>query len=91
MYWNHRIVRTPNPGGEAFDEPYMYQIHEVHYNQEDKIIGWTEEQSPMITDASLDETSPTVNEAMKVHLERMIRASEKPILEVRDNKLVEID
>lgn len=92
MTFNERIIREDNPGGEIYGEPYLYSIHEVYYENDGTIIGWRERPvNPMVTDADINDKTPTIALAMRNYLTRMLKATEKPILKIVDNKLVEIE
>lgn len=41
MAWNYRIMRHSGAAA-ANDEPF-YAVHEVHYDQDNRVNGWTEE------------------------------------------------
>ncbi len=63
--WNYRVVRRLFPDG------YIYEIHEVHYDDDGNIIGWT-------ADASVPQgEDPT--ELMK-DVKFMLDATHKPYL-----------
>ena len=72
-WWNHRVIKTVADSGEV-----TYAIHEV-YHREVGYKGWTANPVPAAED-SLEE--------LKVTLERMLRACDKPVLVVmRDPRL----
>lgn len=73
--WNYRVIRTGS-GDET-----ELNFHEVHYDEHKVIIGWTENPIPP--------TSETVK-GLRWHLDRMIEALQKPVLEEVEGKLVEI-
>jgi methionyl-tRNA formyltransferase len=65
--WNHRVIRREDPKtGETY-----YQIHEVYYDDDGKINGWTK--LPISPYAeSTDE--------LRQELQRFMEALNKPIL-----------
>lgn len=78
--WNYRVIRKKI---ERSDD-YMYGIHEVWYDDNDQIDGWTDEIAPY-GESFLE---------LKNNLNYMIKATQKPILEEKEIdgelKLVEI-
>lgn len=42
MAWNYRVFRGADPDGSTY-----YEICEVHYNDDNKVTGWTNAASPM--------------------------------------------
>jgi hypothetical protein len=65
-HWNYRIMKRKNEEGE-FD----YGIHEVYYDENGKVKGWTERSMTTTCDSE---------ENLKFDLERMIKAFEKETL-----------
>src|SRR4051812_33106664 len=77
MMWNHRVIRTEYDG-----EP-SYSIHECFYEKSDTLpSSWAE--SPV------DVTAETRTGLFWV-LACMTEAVARPILEIRDDKLVEVE
>ena len=67
MVWNHRVLRKPHPNGTV-----TYHIHEVYYEDDGCIVGWTEEPvTPM------DHELHGVRETIRV----MGHAVRRPVLE----------
>ena len=56
MSWNYRIIKHTDPIGKAW-----YAIHEVYYNDNDIIVGWTENPAKLLGD-DLDELKDTLSE-----------------------------
>jgi len=78
MTWNHRVIKDED-AGEAY-----YAIHECFYNNKEDAMptSWTAR-----TIAPLSDTRTGLLEV----LERMATAVRRPILEVKDGKLVEVE
>lgn len=71
MSWNHRIIRHIEQRTHMDDGIY-YAIHEVYYDEDGKVNGWTEE--PIrIMEESLDD--------LKVTLQRLIESLDKPVID----------
>ena len=69
MGWNHRVMKSKD-GDDAY-----YQIHEVYYDKEGKVDGYTARgTSP--GGSSLQE--------LKEDLERMLKSLDKEILDYED-------
>lgn len=64
MSWNHRVIKTIDAKG--------FQIHEVYYDEEGKIDGWTIEGVTPYSDDSVN---------LRSELHRMLIAFTKEILE----------
>jgi hypothetical protein len=77
MSWNHRIIREEDADG------YCYTVHECHYtNKADTVpTSW----SPATT-----VSAETRNELFWI-LAHMMAAVSQPVLEIRDNKLFEVE
>jgi hypothetical protein len=73
-YWNHRVMRRNFDGGDS-----EYGIHEVYYNENDKVEAWTE--NPIAP------TETTIKELQQT-LERMKLALKKPILDYKTGKAI---
>lgn len=77
--WNHRIIRHQTP-----HEIYL-SIHEVHYDADGKLRGWTLE--PVTVQGE-------TRRELRDSLERMIQATRKPALTViklgKSEKLIEM-
>lgn len=78
MSWNYRIVAMKS----VADETFGYAIHEVFYDDDGTIKGYTEK-PVCITGESLGDISEA--------LEMMAKATTLPIMEDRNEKLVEIE
>lgn len=78
MSWNHRVIRGEDEGGA------YYRIHECHYDKKGDTIptSWTEE--PVHVQA---ETRSGLFWVLAV----MTEAVARPVLEIRDGKLLEIE
>jgi len=76
MHWNHRVIRRSRPS--AFDDSIdeSFGIHEVFYEDNGKIISWT--QSPI-------EVSGDTIEDLREYLEWMRLSLDKAILTERKN------
>lgn len=69
MYWNNRVMKkVPNP---KYPDDEQYYVVEVYYNNDNAIVGWTEEES------AWGETL----EALESNLEWMLKALDKPVLD----------
>lgn len=81
-HWNHRVIKRHDKKAEIT----TFQIHEVYYDDNHKIEGWT--QSPV---APMGEM---ISE-LKEELEYFMKALEKPLLEEKSENgkevLVEIN
>ena len=62
MYWNHRVVKKDN----------QYSIHEVYYDEEDKVA--------FMTERSVEPHGESL-ESLKKDLTRMLAACDKDVLE----------
>lgn len=76
-YWNHRVMRQYH-GEDSFDA-----IYEVYYDENDNVDGWTEEPVGPRHYVEIDEGS------LLDQIERMIKATEKPILDYNTGKEIE--
>ena len=75
MSWNYRVVKKADRLGNYFE------IHEVYYDDNGNPNGWTEDAiKPYGVD--LDD--------LRWVLEHMVTALDKPVLEIVDEKLVEV-
>ena len=72
-YWNNRVIRKRWRYGET--ETLSYHIHEVHYQKDGNIIGWTEEPGTPVGE--------TVDE-LKREIQLYLSACNYPILEERE-------
>lgn len=71
MSWNHRIIRHIEPRTHMDDSIY-YAIHEVYYDEDGKVNGWTEE--PIrIMEESLED--------LKVTLQRLTESFDNPVID----------
>lgn len=69
--WNHRIIRHVESRTHMDDSIY-YAIHEVYYDENGKVNGWTEE--PIrIMEESLED--------LKVTLQRLLESFDNPVLD----------
>jgi hypothetical protein len=69
--WNHRIIRHIEKITHMDDSIY-YAIHEVYYDEDGKVNGWTEE--PIrIMEESLED--------LKVTLQRLVESFDNPVLD----------
>lgn len=67
-YWNHRVMR------KVIDGEHYDSIHEVYYDDDDKVCSWTEyAAAPIIC---VEDDTWTLKEC----LEKFMLALEKPIL-----------
>lgn len=82
-YWNTRIIRKYIDGkyqdGEEYHEVYM-GMYEVYYKGDGTILGWTEEPMRIIFED---------REELGAIIGQLIEATEKPILELKDDKIIE--
>lgn len=76
MTWNHRVIRSEDEGGIC------YAIHEVQYDKNGKATSWTEEPVEV-----LSETRVGLFWVLAVMTEGVAR----PILEVQNGKLIEVE
>ena len=72
-YWNYRVIEK---GTEDYK---YYEIHEVYYDGEGKIIAWTENPVDLYIEAVAD---------IKFLMKRFKKAAKKPILRIEDEDLV---
>lgn len=82
-HWNYRIIKCIKEAkiGKTDYTDVVYRIHEVHYDEQDKIKGWTQD--------PIHPLGETVDE-LKSNLEQMMEAFKKPILIKENGKLIEI-
>lgn len=81
-YWNTRIIKhilKTKLGKKTIKETY-YAIHEVYYNGKDEIWGWSEEPINLSFEDKQD---------FGEILRQMVEASEKPILQLKGDSLIE--
>lgn len=76
--WNHRVIRHEDEVGVA------YCIHECHYDKKGDAIptSWTENATSVMSDT---------REGLFWVLAVMTEAVARPVLKIRDGKLVEIE
>lgn len=74
-HWNYRVMKKLNSSGE-----HEYGIHEVYYDEDGNIKGWTQ--------SSVTPTFPSEEDLLQ-GLERMKAAVEKETLVDKDGKKVE--
>lgn len=72
--WNFRVMLVDTPTGP------FYEIREVYYDKDDNPDGWAKAHSP---------GGDTVEE-LRQELERMARATRKPVLQERSGSLVPV-
>ena len=71
MSWNHRVIRrVRNPNGN--EEETFHALHEVYYDEQDRIKGWTKDAM-----APIGETV----EELRAELRMFTAALDKPVLE----------
>lgn len=75
MHWNYRVIRSHCAGD------YVYQIHEVYYSPDGAPGSWTENPIAPLGETPLE---------LRSELEHMLRALDKPVLEVDRDRLVEV-
>lgn len=83
MSWNYRVLKTKrcwNIGGTDYSEDH-YQVHEVYYKFDGDIDTWSV--SPC---APFGESAAELNDDLNM----FIRATVLPVLEEKDNTLVEV-
>lgn len=83
MSWNHRVIRRKS--GLGFEPEFIYAVHEVYYDENGEIDGWTEQPvSPAGDDL----------EQLSGDLSRFSAALRLPVLEELESdgncKLVEV-
>ena len=71
MSWNHRVIRRTSETGSV-----SYQIHEVYYDEQDRVEAWTE--SPV---APMGETLHELRD----ELGQFLRALDSPVLVEHEN------
>lgn len=69
VYWNYRLMQKIDGAGTSFEETVLYVV-EVYYDENNKIIGWTDEKT--VYGDNVEEVRQT--------LEWMILSLDKPIL-----------
>ena len=77
MSWNYRVLRYA-PADSKF-APYVYGIHEVYYDEQGAVKGWTEEP---VAALGLDEDD------LKWRLGEMLSAFDKTVLDYGSNPAV---
>lgn len=90
-YWNYRWLKTTlefdkydddgNPTGEKYNE-ISYKLHEVYYDKDGKPFMWSENPITFFVDNQKD---------MLQLLARAFEASKKPVLQLIDKKLIELN
>lgn len=75
-YWNYRVIKRISCGEE------VYGVHEVFYNSKGRIELWTE--------GSVDVVGCSIAD-VKAQYDSMAEAFTKPVLVVKNKKLVEIE
>jgi hypothetical protein len=83
MYWNNRVIRKTKRVkiGKKSRIEHWYEIHEVFYNDKDKPTSWTTDPITPHGDNLKD---------LQIGLIQMIGDSiKKPVLEIRNGKLME--
>jgi hypothetical protein len=80
-WWDYRLILT------RFEEEDQVAVHEVYYHDDGpqrppKIVRWSKAPDPVVA------SSP---EEVREILARMSAATARPVLEIRDGKLVEVD
>lgn len=81
MSWNYRILRKPQDTTIPGEKLYFYIIVEAYYDKNDKINGWCEGKDNLEWD-DLEDLEGTIKQ-----LQNIIG---KPILEEKDNTLIEV-
>lgn len=84
MHWNHRVCKERCKGRPDIT---TYTIREVYYNDDGSITGVTEDAIGVYADDEFYHPEPLPSERevvgeMKVTLERMLRALEKPVVDL---------
>jgi hypothetical protein len=69
--WNHRIIRHIEKTTNMDDSIY-YAIHEVYYDENGKVQGWTEEPIRILAESLED---------LKVTAERLVECFDNPVLD----------
>jgi hypothetical protein len=69
--WNHRIIRHIEKTAHMDDSIY-YAIHEVYYDENGKVKGWTEEPIRILAESL---------EHLKVTAERLVECFDNPVLD----------
>ena len=77
--WNYRIMRHEN--NTAANDEIFYAVHEIHYDENDAVKGWTEEPTGSPCGETLDE--------MIRDLAWIMTALAKPILDASTGKEIE--
>jgi hypothetical protein len=77
--WNHRVIKKTYKQGE--ETTHGYEIHEVYYDKDGRIDGWTEQ--------PVNPYGDTVEE-LHADLAYFLNALDKPVLEIKDKTLVEV-
>lgn len=68
--WNHRVVKIEQTNGEIY-----YGIHEVYYDDDNKVNSWTE--NPVrVQEESIEE--------LRITLERMLKSLDKDIIDEKE-------
>lgn len=74
--WNHRVIKKKYKGTKQ----YYYEIHEVYYDEDGKIYGWTENACEVYGESLQD---------LKNGYKQMESAFKLPILVEKGKRLVE--
>ncbi len=82
--WNHRVVRHRT--NESKDSDWMYGIYEVFYDEDNAPIGYSKASA---IHTKLDDGEPI--ESLRLQVEWMMEATEKPILNHPDDFTGEIE
>ncbi len=78
MVWEYRVIKDSH---ESEDDFYIYySIREVYYNKKNEINGWSSN--------SIEPMGETLEE-LKSDLDHMVKALNKPVLMIQEDKLVE--
>ena len=82
-YWNYRFIKRTSYMGEEVPGVFYYELFEVYYNEDGKIIAWSEQpQGIQIVDRG----------DLKTFLKQIKKASKNKVLEIDYNgKLVELN
>ncbi len=78
MGWNYRVIRHTDEDTKSC----WFHIHEVHYSNDGKVEGWTENPKTPVGNSTKD---------LKGEIELIMEAFSKPVLMEKNNTLIEIN
>lgn len=80
MSWNYRVIKEKKLVNKEVGYYDFYRIAEVYYDKENKVKGWSDNSTNLLSQENYEDLKGTS--------ELMIKAFEKPVLIVRGNDLI---